>query len=164
MPAVEPSGAQAAAAIRDIRSPETYIGYARAENFVSPGGLSRDVAKTYAAAPLSLNDWALEGSWLDGRQSARSLGAGAKIHFRFHARDLHLVLGSASGRPVRFRVTLDGQPPERDAGMDVSASGAGKVSEQRLYQLVRQKGEVRDRSFTIEFLDPGVEAFAFTFG
>jgi cytochrome c biogenesis protein CcdA/thiol-disulfide isomerase/thioredoxin len=164
MPAVEPSGAQAAAAIRDIRSPETYIGYARAENFVSRGGLSRDVAKTYAAAPLSLNDWALEGSWLDGRQSARSLGAGAKIHFRFHARDLHLVLGSASGRPVRFRVTLDGQPPERDAGMDVSASGAGKVSEQRLYQLVRQKGEVRDRSFTIEFLDPGVEAFAFTFG
>ena len=164
MPAVEASGAQAAAAIRDIRSPETYIGYARAENFVSPGGLSRDVAKSYAAAPLSLNDWALEGSWLDGRQSARSLAPGAKIHFRFHARDLHLVLGSASRRPVRFRVTLDGQAPGPDAGMDVSASGTGSVTEQRLYQLVRQKGEVRDRSFTIEFLDPGVEAFAFTFG
>ena len=164
MRAVEASGAQAAAAIRDIRSPETYIGYARAENFVSPGGLSRDAAKTYAAAPLSLNDWALEGRWLDGRQSARSLHAGAKIHFRFHARDLHLVLGSVSGRPVRFRVTLDGQVPRRDAGMDVSASGLGTVTEQRLYQLVRQKGKVRDRSFTIEFLDPGVDAFAFTFG
>lgn len=164
MPAVEASGAQAAAAIRDIRSPETYVGYARAENFVSPGGLSHDVAETYAAVPLSLNDWALEGSWLAGRQSARSLASGAKIHFRFHARDLHLVLGSVSGRPVRFRVTLDGRAPGGDAGMDVSAAGAGSATDQRLYQLVRQKGEVRDRSFTIEFLDPAVEAFAFTFG
>ena len=164
MSAVEATGAQAAAAIRDIRSRETYIGYARAENFVSPGGLSRDAAKTYAASPLTLNDWSLEGNWLDGRQSARSLSAGAKIHFRFHARDLHLVLGSVSGKPVRFRVTLDGQAPGQDAGMDAGASGSGSVSAQRLYQLVRQKGEVRDRTFTIEFLDPGVEAFAFTFG
>ena len=164
MPVVEATGAQAAAAIRDIRSPETYIGYVRAENFVSPGGLSRDSTKTYAAAPLSLNDWSLEGNWLDGRQSARSLAAGAKIHFRFHARDLHLVLGSVSGKPVRFRVTLDGQALGRDAGMDTNGGGAGSVTGQRLYQLVRQKGEVRDRTFTIEFLDPGVEAFAFTFG
>ena len=164
VPAVQASGAQAAAAIRDIRSSETYVGYARAANFVSPGGLSQDAEKTYSAAPLSLNDWSLEGSWLDGRQSARSLAGGAKIHFRFHARDLHLVLGSVSGKPVRFRVTLDGQALGRDAGMDASASGAGSVTGQRLYQLVRQKGEVRDRTFTIEFLDPGAEAFAFTFG
>ena len=149
---------------RDIQSPETYIGYARAENFVSPGGLPRDAAKTYAGAPLSLNDWSLEGLWPDGKQSARSLAPGAKISFRFHARDLHLVLGSASGKPVRFRVTLDGQAPGGDAGVDVKPDGSGTVTEQRLYQLVRQKGAVRDRTFTIEFLDPGAEAFSFTFG
>ena len=158
------SGAQAAAAIRDIKSPETYIGYWRAKNFVSPGGLLRDQPKTYAAAPLKLNDWALEGRWIDRRQSARSLAPGAKIHFRFHARDLHLVLASASGRPVRYRVTLDGKAPGGDAGVDARADGRGAVTTERLYQLVRQKGPVRERTFAIEFLDPGVEAFAFTFG
>jgi thiol-disulfide isomerase/thioredoxin len=158
------SGAEAAAAFSDVRSPETYIGYTRADRFVSPGGLLRDQPKTYAAAPLKLNDWALEGSWLDGKQSARSLLPGAKISFRFHARDLHLVLGSANGKPVRFRVTLDGQAPGANAGIDVAADGSGVVREQRLYQLIRQKGPIADRTFTIEFLDPGVEAFAFTFG
>lgn len=92
------------------------------------------------------------------------MGAGAKISFRFHARDLHLVLGSSSGRPIRFRTLLDGQPPSRDAGVDVADEGDGVVTSQRLYQLVRQRGVVRDRTFTIEFLDPGVEAFSFTFG
>ncbi len=115
------AGAEAAAALGEIKSPETYIGYARAERFVSPGGLLHDAAKAYAAAPLSLNDWSLEGQWIDGAQSARSLAPGAKISFRFHARDLHLVLGSASGKPVRFRVTLDGQAPGGDAGVDVEA-------------------------------------------
>ena len=158
------SGAEAAAALRDIRSLETYIGYARADRFVSPGGLTRDEPKTYALAPLELNDWALGGTWVDGRQSARSLSAGAKISFRFHARDLHLVLGSASGRPVRFRITLDGHAPGANAGLDVAADGSGVVRDQRLYQLVRQKGPIADRTFTIEFLDPAVEAFAFTFG
>ena len=100
----------------------------------------------------------------DSKQSARSLAPGAKISFRFHARDLHLVLGSATGKPVRYRVTLDGQAPGADAGVDAAADGMGMVKEQRLYQLVRQKGAVRDRTFTIEFLDPGVEAFSFTFG
>jgi hypothetical protein len=123
-----------------------------------------DAPKSYAAAPLKLNDWALEGLWTDGRQSAKSGSAGAKIHFRFHARDLHLVLGSASGKPIRYRVTLDGKSPGADAGVDTSADGSGIVREQRLYQLVRQKGPARERGFTIEFLDPGVEAFAFTFG
>jgi cytochrome c biogenesis protein CcdA/thiol-disulfide isomerase/thioredoxin len=158
------SGAQAGAAFGEIGSPETYIGYARAERFVSPGGLLHDKPKAYATAPLKLNDWALEGQWVDSRQSARSLAAGAKIQFRFHSRDLHLVLGSASGKPVRFRITLDGAPPGPDAGSDATADGTGRVKEQRLYQLVRQKGPVRDRTFTIEFLDPGAEAFSFTFG
>ena len=158
------SGAEAAAAFSEVKSPETYIGYARADRFASPGGLLRDKSKTYESTTLSLNDWALQGPWLDSRQSARSLAAGGKIHFRFHARDLHLVLGSASGRPVRFRIAMDSKAPGPDAGVDSSPDGTGVVRDQRLYQLIRQKGPVRDRTFTIEFLDPGVEAFAFTFG
>ena len=164
MPRVKGTGAEAAAAADEIGSPETYIGFARADRFVSPGGLSKDEPKTYAGAPLSLNDWSLEGAWLDGRQSARSLAPGAKISFRFHARDLHLVLGSATGKPVRFRVALDGKVPAGDAGVDVKADGSGMVTDQRLYQLIRQKGPVKDRTFTIEFLDPGADAFSFTFG
>jgi cytochrome c biogenesis protein CcdA/thiol-disulfide isomerase/thioredoxin len=157
-------GTEAAPALGELKSPETYIGYARADRFVSPGGLGRDEPRTYASAPLALNDWSLEGAWHDSKQSAHSLAASAKISFRFHARDLHLVLGPATGKPVRFRVTLDGQAPGPNAGVDVAANGMGVVKEQRLYQLVRQKGAVRDRTFTIEFLDPGVEAFSFTFG
>jgi cytochrome c biogenesis protein CcdA/thiol-disulfide isomerase/thioredoxin len=158
------TGTQAAADEDQIGSPETYIGYARADRFVSPGGLLQDKPKTYSAAPLSLNDWSLEGAWLDSRQSARSLAPGAKISFRFHSRDLHLVLGSGSGKPIHYRVTVDGKAPGSDAGVDVSASGAGVVTNQRLYQLVRQKGAVRDRNFRIEFSEPGVDAFSFTFG
>ena len=158
------SGAQAAAAFGDVKSGETYIGYARSANFASPGGLAHDQLKTYGTAPLKLNNWALEGQWLDKRQSALSFAPGAKIGFRFHARDLHLVLGPGGGKPVRFRVSIDGQPPRGDAGVDAAADGSGTVTEQRLYQLIRQKGPVRDRSFEIEFLDPGVEAFSFTFG
>jgi hypothetical protein len=158
------TGAEVAADLGEVGSPETYIGYYRAERFISPGGLLHDRAKTYAAAPLSLNDWAFEGQWLDQRQSARSIAPGAKISFRFHARDLHLVLGSASGTPIRFRITVDGKAPGQDAGVDTNAGGTGTVTGQRLYQLVRQKGAIEDRTFTIEFLDPGVEAFSFTFG
>jgi cytochrome c biogenesis protein CcdA/thiol-disulfide isomerase/thioredoxin len=164
MTGVNATGTEAAAARNDIGSPETYIGYARADRFASPGGLAHDQAKDYALAPLSLNDWALEGPWIDGRQSARSLNPGARISFRFHARDLHLVLGSASGKPVRFRVTIDGQAPGSNAGVDVAADGTGLVNGQRLYQLIRQKDGVTNRTFTITFLDPGVEAFSFTFG
>jgi thiol-disulfide isomerase/thioredoxin len=157
------SGTQAAAS-GQVGSPETYVGYARAERFASPGGFVHDGAKAYAGSHLGLNDWSLNGEWLDSRQSARSLSAGGQVSFRFHARDLHLVLGSSTGKPVRFKVTLDGQAPGQDAGVDAAADGSGTVKEQRLYQLVRQKGTVRDRTFTITFLDPGVEAFAFTFG
>ena len=161
---VSASGAQAAADFRQVRSPETYIGYGRAAAFASPGGLLRDVAKTYAGTPLAFNQWSLEGRWIDGRQSARSLEAGGKISYRFQARDLHLVLGSTSGKPVKYRVTLDGRAPGADAGIDITPDGEGVVREERLYQLIRQKGSARERTFTIEFLDPGVEAFAFTFG
>jgi cytochrome c biogenesis protein CcdA/thiol-disulfide isomerase/thioredoxin len=158
------AGAEAAAAFSEIGSPETYIGYYRADRLASPGGLAHDQPKTYAPAPLSLNLWSLEGSWIDQRQSARSLAPGAKISFRFHARDLHLVMGSATGKPVRFRVTLDGRAPAGNAGTDVKPDGTGVVTGQRLYQLIRQQGAVKDRTFTIEFLDPGAEAFSFTFG
>jgi cytochrome c biogenesis protein CcdA/thiol-disulfide isomerase/thioredoxin len=156
-------GAEAAAAFTALNSPETYIGFRRAERFASPGGFVANRPTIYTAGPLKLNDWALEGAWTIGAQSAVSGGAPAAITYRFHARDLHLVLG-ATARPVRFRVTIDGGAPGPDAGVDVKPDGSGVVSEQRLYQLVRQNGEVGDRTFRIEFLDPGVEAFAFTFG
>ena len=155
---------RAAADLKSLASPETYTGFGRAERFVSPGGLARDVAKDYALAPLALNQWAFGGRWQVGRESARSLGSGARLSYRFKARDLHLVLGSASGRPVRFRVTLDGAPPGADAGLDIGADGRGRITDQRLYQMVRQKHEVRERTFTITFEDPGAETFAFTFG
>ena len=158
------SDAEAGAAFAALKSPETYIGYSRADRFVSRGGLARDAAKAYRPAPLKLNDWTLEGNWAVGRQSARLNAAPGAIAYRFHARDLHLVLGSTAGRPVRFRLTLDGKAPGADAGVDIKADGTGSVGGERLYQLVRQKGPVRERTFRIEFLDPGVEAFAFTFG
>ena len=158
--------AEMGAAYDELKSPETYIGYRRADRFVSSGGMLKDRPKGYAVPPkLSLNAWALGGHWTVGPQSAMLVRAGGGIAYRFHARDLHLVLGpSETGRPVRFRVTIDGKAPGADAGGDVKPDGSGIVTEERLYQLVRQKGDVRDRTFRIEFLDPGVRAFAFTFG
>ena len=164
MSTAQASGTEAAGDLAEVGSPETYIGYFRADRFASPGGLLHDQPKTYAAASLKLNDWSFEGPWIDQRQSARSLAPGAKISFRFHARDLHLVLGSATGKPVRFRISVDGKAPGRDAGVDTNAAGIGAVNGQRLYQLVRQDGAIEDKTFTIEFLDPGVDAFSFTFG
>ncbi len=155
-------GAQAA---RDtLRSPETYLGYVRAEHFVSPGGMVHDRPTTYLPGTMALNQWSLAGNWTVQRQNSRSNAAGGKIAFRFHARDLHLVLGSGTGRPIRFRITIDGQAPGAAAGMDADAAGNGSVTNQRLYQLVRQQGAIGERLFEIEFLDPSVEAFAFTFG
>ena len=160
------SGAEAAPDSDDVRSPETYIGYARAQNFASPGGFDQDDPQLYRTpAELNLNQWALAGKWKDENQGATSLDAAASISFRFHARDLHLVLGpGADGKPVRFRVTLDGQAPGADHGMDIDADGNGTVTENRLYQLVRQHGSIHDRTFRIEFLTPGVRAYSFTFG
>jgi thiol-disulfide isomerase/thioredoxin len=149
-----------------VASPETYVGYLRAANFVSPGAFARDANKYYAIpSSLTLNQWALGGSWRVAREHATLGGAPGRIAFRFKARDLHLVLGpSAGGKPVRFRVTIDGAPPKNHAGMDVDADGKGVVKEHRLYQLIRAKGPVSEKLFVIEFLDPGVEAYSFTFG
>ena len=159
-------GIEAAAGKTEVRSPETYVGYGRAENFTSPGGFVHEAAKSYVApSSLELNQWALDGNWTVEGERAMANAAPGKIVFRFHARDLHLVLGpGADGKPVRFRVRVDGAAPGDDRGTDVDGSGDGVVREQRLYQLIRQSGEVQDRTFTIEFLDPGVQAYAFTFG
>jgi cytochrome c biogenesis protein CcdA/thiol-disulfide isomerase/thioredoxin len=160
------TGAEAASDTADVRSPETYIGYKRAEHFASEEKIAQDSRKNYTARPrLSLNQWALSGSWKVEEEGAVLQKSPGKIVFRFHARDLHLVLGTTkNGKPVRFTVTLDGTPPGEDHGVDTDANGAGIVQDHRLYQLIRQKGPVEDRTFEIEFLDPGVQAFAFTFG
>jgi thiol-disulfide isomerase/thioredoxin len=163
---VDGQGVGAAASGSDVQSPETYVGYARAVNFVQPGGIVRDEPRDYAAPVLTkVNQWGLSGAWTVAAEQATSNAAGAGIAFRFHARDVHLVLGpAAAGKPVRFRITIDGKPPGQDRGMDVGKDGLGRVTGQRLYQLVRQQNWIVDHSFQIEFLDPGVQAFAFTFG
>jgi cytochrome c biogenesis protein CcdA/thiol-disulfide isomerase/thioredoxin len=163
---VSATGAEAASDAADVQSPETYIGFARSENFASPGGAVGDSPHVYATGELSrLNDWGLSGDWTVGGQSASLNKTDGAIAFRFHARDLHLVLGpSADGKPVRFRVTIDGLGLGESHGADVNADGEGMVTDHRLYQLVRQGGPVMDRTFTIQFLDPGVQAYAFTFG
>jgi thiol-disulfide isomerase/thioredoxin len=150
----------------DVKSPETYVGFERAENFASPGGFERNTPANYRApADLQLNQWALSGTWKDAGQIATSLAPSTSIVYRFHARDLHLVLGpSADGKPVHFRVTVDGKAPGADHGVDTDADGNGVVTEDRLYQLIRQRGSIRDRTFRIEFLVPGVQAYSFTFG
>ena len=161
---VDASGASAAADRANIRSPETYLGTNRAANFASPGGL-RGGAVNYRAPPaLDLNQWGFTGRWQAEAQRSRLISPSGKIAFRFQARDVHLVLGSADGRPCRFRVTIDGKAPGADRGVDIDASGNGIVTDHRLYQLVRQKGAIAPRTVTIDFLDPGVETFAFTFG
>jgi cytochrome c biogenesis protein CcdA/thiol-disulfide isomerase/thioredoxin len=162
---VQGSGATAAAADMDERSPETYLGYARQENFASREPIKFDnPAKYTTPRTLKLNQWALNGMWLVTGESATLKDSGGTISFRFRGRDLHLVMGSSNGKPVRFRVTLDGAAPGNDYGVDISASGNGEFREQRLYQLIRQRGEIRDHTFRIEFLDDGAQAFAFTFG
>jgi thiol-disulfide isomerase/thioredoxin len=162
---VEASGVQAGADSADVQSPETYVGYERAENFVSPGGAVQDAEHTYAAGDPRLNEWGLVGEWRVGAERASLVKPGGEIQFRFHARDLHLVLApSEDGKPVRFEVKIDGKAPGDSHGADADASGAGDVTGDRLYQLVRQSGPIRDRTFSIRFLDPGVRAYAFTFG
>jgi hypothetical protein len=163
---VDPRGLEASADPDTLGSPETYVGYARAENLVAPDGVLPGGPRVYRESPpLELNQWSLSGNWTVGRQAAVMNQAGGRITFRFHARDLNFVLGpSASGAPVRFRVLIDGAAPGRAHGLDVDDEGNGTVAEARLYQLVRQPGSVADRTFEITFLDPGVEAYVFTFG
>jgi len=159
-------GVQQAPDMNEVQSPETYLGFQRAEHFITTGTLGADKVVNYpAAGALALNNWTLEGQWNVGGQQATLDQANGRIVYRFHARDLHLVLGpGADGKPVRFKVTIDGQAPGDAHGTDVAPDGSGTVTEQRLYQLVRQPGAVQDRTFSIEFLDPHVSAYAFTFG
>ena len=162
---VTASGAEAAAEESEVKSPETYIGYNRADNFVSPGGIVEDENHDYTPAAPELNQWSLSGDWTVGAENAALNKQGGRIVYRFHARDLHLVLGTAAdNKPIRFRVSIDGAVPGPNHGADVDANGVGLVDGQRLYQLIRQNGAISDRTFEIQFLDPGVQAYAFTFG
>jgi cytochrome c biogenesis protein CcdA/thiol-disulfide isomerase/thioredoxin len=163
---VQASGVGAAADLREMQSPETYLGYERASGNINRDGLVDDKRVAYAGVePRSVSRWALDGVWTAGPEAAVENTPHAMIVYRFIGHDLHLVLGpGADGKPVRFRVLLDGKPPGDDHGADIDAAGGGVVTSHRLYQLVRQKGADRERTFEIEFLDPGAQAFAFTFG
>ena len=159
-------GVEVAADKNSVASPETYVGYDRAKNFASPTAIVQNGSADYMPpSALKLNQWALSGKWTVSAESAMSNAPGGKISFCFHARDLHLVLGpSGDGKSVRFRVTIDGHDPANSRGVDVDAKGNGNVDVQRLYQLIRQTVPVQDHTFAIEFLDPGVQVYAFTFG
>jgi cytochrome c biogenesis protein CcdA/thiol-disulfide isomerase/thioredoxin len=162
---VSAGGVEAAADEDDVGSPETYIGSQLATHFISPGGFVRNARSTYMSGTPRLNEWGLSGDWTVMPESATLDAPNGGIAYRFHARDLHLVLGPAAGSgPIRFRVTIDGAAPGPDHGVDVGDDGSGVVTDERLYQLVRTSGGVADHLFEIEFLDPGVQAYSFTFG
>jgi thiol-disulfide isomerase/thioredoxin len=163
---VEGSGLEAPADWDTLESPETYLGYGLAERFASPGGAVANERRAYVVPEtLRPNRWALAGEWTIGRHASVPNDPGGRIAYRFHARDVHLVLAPAEGNaPVAFRVLIDGNAPGSSHGGDVDEHGEGVVSEPRLYQLVRQQGRVADRTFEITFVDPGVQAYAFTFG
>jgi thiol-disulfide isomerase/thioredoxin len=163
---VDARGLEVAADWSSLKSPENYVGYERTQNFASPGGAILDNARMYQLpARLRLNEWALSGDWTAKKEATALNKANGRIAYRFHARDLNLVMGPKTPEtPVRFRVLIDGQPPGAAHGVDVDEQGYGTVTEQRLYQLIRQPKPIVDRQFEIEFLGSGVEAFAFTFG
>jgi thiol-disulfide isomerase/thioredoxin len=163
---VDPQGLEVAADWDDVGSPESYLGYERAENFSSPGGIVEDKAHNYSAPErLRLNDWALSGDWTMRKDAVALNKANGRIAYRFHARDVNLIMGPARrGDTARFRVFIDGKSPGDAHGGDVDANGYGAVSRQTTYQLIRQPKPIKDRLFEIEFLDAGVEAFDFTFG
>ncbi len=162
----DPQGVEAQADWASLKSPETYVGSARGENFASPGGTFDDAPSLYrTASRLPLNWWSLAGVWTVRGEYATANEASGRIAYRFRARDLHLVLApSEPGRPIRFRITLDGAAPGTDHGIDAAPDGTGTVQDGRLYQLIRQAGAIADRTFEIEFIDPGIQAYAFTFG
>ena len=163
--AVQGEGATAAASADKDRSPETYLGYARLQNFSSFEAIHKEVAEQYTVPDgLRLNHWALNGSWLVSEHSAALKISGGSISYRFHGRDLHLVLGAKGDEPVRFKVTLDGVAPGAAHGVDIDAQGNGEIRGQRLYQLIRQNGDISDHVFTIQIFGADAEAFAFTFG
>jgi thiol-disulfide isomerase/thioredoxin len=163
---VDARGVEAPADWDTLRSPENYTGYDRTENLASPGGAVPGKTHVYAApAELRLNHWALSGDWTMEEQATTLNTADGRITCRFHARDLHLVMGPAApGTSLRFRVLLDGQPPGAAHGADIDRQGNGTVTQPRLYQLIRQPGPITDHTFEITFPDPGAQAYAFTFG
>ena len=163
---VEPRGSEVAADWGDVKSQENYVGYDKTEGFASRGGAVRDRRHVYPAPPeLRLNEWALAGDWTVRGEPILSNAAGGRIVYRFHARDLNLAMGPGErGEPVRFRMRIDGRPPAAAHGSDADAQGNGTVTEPRLYQLIRQPKPIVDHTFEIEFLDPGLEAYVFTFG
>jgi hypothetical protein len=162
---VEGLGVEAEADWEHLRTPETYLGYARSEHFASPDGGAFDERRAYALPQrLRLNHWALAGEWTIGRENVVLERAGGSIAYRFHARDAHLVLAAGDREPIAFRVLLDGEAPGPSHGVDVDEGGNGVLRDGRLYQLVRERDAVRERTLQITFLDPGAEAYVFTFG
>jgi thiol-disulfide isomerase/thioredoxin len=163
---VAPDGLEVQADWPNLESPETYLGYEQAQNFASPGGAVLDEPRTYVAPDsLRLNQWALSGDWTVARGASVLNRADGRIAFRFHARDVHLVMGPrARGTSVPFRVSVDGEPPAAAHGLDVDEEGRGTLTQQRLHQLIRERGSITDRTFEVEFLAPGAEAYCFTFG
>jgi Thioredoxin like C-terminal domain len=166
MVSVDARGVEAPADWATLRSPENYTGYGRTENFASLGGVVPDNPGSYTIpTELRLNHWALSGNWTMEQEATRLNAASGQIAYRFHARDVNLVMGPAvSGTSARFQVLLDGHPPRAARGIDVDGDGDGTVVEQRLYQLIRQPGPVTEHTFEITFLDPDVEVYVFTFG
>jgi hypothetical protein len=162
---VEGVGVEAEADWSDLRTPETYLGYARGERFASADGGAFGDRRVYELPDrLPLNAWGLAGEWTVGSENVVLEGAGGSIAFRFHARDAHLVLSAGAREPMPFRVRLDGEAPEASHGVDVDEDGNGLLREGRLYQLVRQHHDVRERTVEITFVEPAAEAYAFTFG
>jgi thiol-disulfide isomerase/thioredoxin len=163
---VDPAGVEAAADWANLKSPETYVGYERSENFASAGGALLDKGHVYGSpANLRLNEWALAGDWTVGTDSATLNEAIGRLVYRFHARDVNLIMSPpAGGGSVRFRILIDGRPPGVAHGSDVDDQGSGTVTEPRMYQLIRQPGPIADRGFEIQFFEPGVAVFDFTFG
>jgi hypothetical protein len=162
---VRAEGVQAPSDWNSLRSLETYVGYAKAFNFASRAGLRRDAPARYdAPQSLGLNQWGLGGGWNAGEEFATTTGAGAAIVFRFHARDLHCVVGRDAQSPIPFLVTIDARPLGDDRGVDVDASGNGLLDEDRMYQLVRQTRPIVDRTVEVTFAAPGARAYVFTFG
>jgi hypothetical protein len=162
---VEGPGVEAEADWDHLRTPETYLGYGRSEQFASPNGAAFDEGRAFELPEgLGLNEWALAGEWTIGDENVVLGQAGGSIGFRFHARDAHLVLSPGAREPIPFRVLLDGEPPGPSHGVDVDDDGNGLLRDGRLYQLVREHDAVRERTLEITFLEPGAEAYVFTFG
>jgi hypothetical protein len=162
---VTAEGLEAQADWTNLGSPETYLGYQQGQNLDSPDGVAYDEPRGYVAPEsLQLNTWALAGNWTIEERASVLNEAGGRIVFRFHARDVHLVLRSRAGTAIAFRVAVDGEAPGDAHGLDVDEEGNGTLVQPRLYQLVREPGEIKDRTFEVTFLDAGVEAYVFTFG